>query len=141
MANPKPVDNTNNATTYQLILSHPGSKYHCCSIKGTNKVVTVKVTIGNAMNQATSGARRVFCCGSPQNTRRNTRVKFNTVKPLTITKIPITQGLISAKPSAHDSIAQKLPNGSSVTIPAEPTTKAEVVAGMRDHRPPISVKS
>ena len=101
----------------------------------------VKVTIGNAIGQATSGARRLFGWGCPQKTNRKTLVKFKAVKPLTKIKTTITQGLTFSNPSAHANIAQKLPSGNSVTIPAEPTTKAVVVAGIFDHKPPISVKS
>src|SRR5437868_3474613 len=95
---PISVEKTNIVTTYQLILSQSGSKYHCCSIKGNNKLRMVNVTIGNAICQPTSGARRVFCCGVPQNIYLNTRVKFSAVKPLTITNTPINKGLIFKKP-------------------------------------------
>ena len=141
IVNPAALENTSSVSANKLILSHVGSSSHCCSINGTKSVTTLRVTIGTAICQATSGARRVFGCGSPQNTNLNTRVRFKLVKPLTTSNTPTTQGLTVQKPSAHCSIAQKLPNGKRVTIPADPTTKAVVVAGILDHKPPISVKS
>ena len=116
------------------------SSCHRSNIKGTNRVRTIEDTIGTAIVQPTSGARRVLGCVEPPNTSPNTRAKFSAVKPFTSKTTAIDQ-LGMAGSLSHRSMAQKDPKGNRATIPMEPATKAIVETGIFDHKPPIWVIS
>jgi hypothetical protein len=60
----------------------PGTGSRRCIIQGSSTTITEMLTIGVAISQFTSGARRVLGVGVPRNTERYTRVRLRAVRPL-----------------------------------------------------------
>jgi hypothetical protein len=108
---------------------------------GTSRVIIVSPTSGSATCQATSGARRVFCCVGPKKTSAKIRINPNAVMQLTNKAIAISQGSLFQKVYSQRRSVQNPPKGNRATKLREPTIKETKVAGIRVFSPPISVRS
>ena len=89
--------------------------------RGVSNTSTVRLTMGKAISQFTSGLRRVLGWGLSRNTLRKTRTRLNAVRVLVSSTTPASRGWPARKVSTINPKHQKQPSGNRPVSPAAAT--------------------